>query len=99
MEIKTPAVKDKAQKMTIDQTIDVETEDVYTSKKETTQEIDEEKLETMFVETRPDQLIFQVTLEDPLQTVASSSLEVAISSSKGSATATEIRWPIINAIE
>lgn len=74
-------------------------EDVHPSRNEKTQEIEEEEITARLVETRLDQLGFQVTLEDPLHIVASSSSEVTILSSKGSATTTETRWPIGKVIE
>lgn len=93
MEIETLVEKGKGQKMNVDQTRDVEMEDIHASKKENTQEIEVEELGSRLVETRAGQPGFQVTLEDPLQTISSSYSEVAILSSKGSTTDTEPSWP------
>lgn len=45
MEIEPPVTKEKAQKMTLDQTRYIEIEDVHATKKEKTQERKEEELE------------------------------------------------------
>lgn len=99
MEIETTTIKYKAQKRTIDETGNIEMGYVHTSKNAKTQEIEEEEIETRLVETKPNQPGFQVTLEGPVQVVASSSSNVAILSLTGSVTTTEPSWPTRKAIE
>lgn len=55
MEIETPTTKDKTQKRSVDEIGDVEMVDVHTSIKAKTQEVEEEEIETRFMEINPDQ--------------------------------------------
>jgi len=83
----------------MDEIGDVEMEDVHTSKRARTQEVEEEEIETKLMETKPNQPGFQVTLEDPQQVSASSSTQVSLMSFVASSIMTEPSWPVGKAIE
>lgn len=83
----------------MDEIRDMQMEDVHTNKKSKTEEAEEKEIETRLVEIKLDHPRFQVTLEDPVQVVSSSSSKVVILSSMGSETMIEPIWPTGKVIE
>ncbi len=100
METESPVTTDKASKRIVDQAGDIEMEEPRINKKARIQDPEEEEVfVTKLVETGPEQLGFQVILEDPPPATTSSSAEVTVPDTEEGVVATRSSWPIEMAIE